>query len=713
MSTQLPDVSSDPSLQNPPPQGGERPPLLRRLAAAGLLAAVSMTGAGCTIGGDQEAAEVSSTESTAPSSKDVVVEDIRNIVKIRDKLETATSEDELEEISGLYEDLSPSGKATFDSVDAAVDRAEAEKILESVEYDTEDPESARKTVDKIIDDKKLAGKAQKAIDAIEANGLVDEVSYGGTEPDTARKTVKNHIKDDSIRKQALTAIDRIEAKDIYDTASYGGLEPEQARQQISKIQDSDARSKAMEALQAEIAADDVIPGDDNFSEVYERAHQTESELSALEDTAQAAVEETADEASDWKDSIEDEIDKLISDTEGQTRQYVKRANNLSPEKQVNLAIESYDKPNQQIKLGDIKGEKIEVFVPDDNRDWNEEKVERFAEVKVVDGKVVLQYSEHTKIPDAAKKQFQQVVDAVSPLLHASFANGDLINIHFIIGDDYNPYYLPKTHEIYMNLGRDEYLSIDQLRSGLVHENTHALTSGVFELAPGASESEKRLIGEVCTSVRSAAIDTLQYSVSDMPSALSELEKLAKPEHKKLFSSLRKAVEAGNMPDAVGSLWEGEYAGVALNDCWNAASFDSMLTDASGKIGSYISSTDLEYLADSDVYKKLASDWERTASSFAIYSKFNEANYITSDYEYKEYLGHSEDNLSELIASIMDVSISYPDQFADTIKDMDDDEQTSAIEALGLSIDLLVKRHPELLGPMSKLEARILTRIHSK
>ncbi len=198
----------------------------------------------------------------------------------------------------------------------------------------------------------------------------------------------------------------------------------------------------------------------------------------------------------------------------------------------------------------------------------------------------------------------------------------------------------------------------------------------------------------------------------MPSALSELETLAKPEHKKLFETLRMAVEAGSMPDAVGSLWEGGYGDVMLNDCFEAVDFDSMLSDVSIKSGGFISPSELEYLYDSDAYNQLAADWAQAARAYTIYSKFNEAHYITTDSEYKEYLGHTEDSFSELVASVVDVAISYPDQFADTIKDMDDDEKAAAIEALGLSIDLVVKRHPELLGYFSGLEARILTRIHA-
>ncbi|QQS19059.1 hypothetical protein IPL68_03370 [Candidatus Saccharibacteria bacterium] len=98
---------------------------------------------------------------------------------------------------------------------------------------------------------------------------------------------------------------------------------------------------------------------------------------------------------------------------------------------------------------------------------------------VKDGKVFLQFEEGSNVSAESVAQIQKIVGDVTPLMTNAFAAGDLLSIRFIIGNEYNPYFVGLEKEVHMLLADNDPLSEEQLRQGLVHEVTHAMVDAAF------------------------------------------------------------------------------------------------------------------------------------------------------------------------------------------------------------------------------------------
>jgi hypothetical protein len=65
------------------------------------------------------------------------------------------------------------------------------------------------------------------------------------------------------------------------------------------------------------------------------------------------------------------------------------------------------------------------------------------------------------------------------------------------------------------------------------------------------------------------------------------------------------------------------------------------------------------------------------------------------------MGHSEDNIDEMYASILDAALTWPDKFRETLKGMEREDQKVVLDMLGACTEQMAK-HPSLQPYVIKL-----------
>lgn len=77
----------------------------------------------------------------------------------------------------------------------------------------------------------------------------------------------------------------------------------------------------------------------------------------------------------------------------------------------------------------------------------------------------------------------------------------------------------------------------------------------------------------------------------------------------------------------------------------------------------------------------------------------------SQYQYdSEVMGHPHDGVDELAASTLNVTISYPEDFARNLQLVSQDDREAILEVVRLTIDQTAQAHPKLRGYLSDREA---------
>jgi hypothetical protein len=92
---------------------------------------------------------------------------------------------------------------------------------------------------------------------------------------------------------------------------------------------------------------------------------------------------------------------------------------------------------------------------------------------------------------------------------------------------------------------------------------------------------------------------------------------------------------------------------------------------------------------------------------SLYSTLIESTYLDGAFD---NMGHSYDNLDELAASTINILISFPDEFAENIKDLPEDQQDAVIAVVRTVVDEIARTNPELADFMHEREATLIEAI---
>ena len=737
--TSLPDHLS-PATINTATAADTRPSRLRRnVGKATTTVLMAATGASCTFtGGGHHAEKPSGTrqEQVVPSPSDSVADAIHTRFRIENLIIGSGAKPAEARI--LLDKLPQNQRPQ--EISTAVDLADASDAVTKTSAYTWKPSQARHEIEDIANpDAKTP--ATKAIDILDASQTASGLSAYTIKPEEARKEIES-IADATIRQQADKVVDSIIASHTVTGVKILSVKPDEALQAINLIKDPAIRDQAQKGVVAQIILQGVrsydakvladaqtqLAGitDLDLRRIAEDAlkqriqgngptFQT-SELSRFADKTQSGLSRNSTseiaQLLDQKSQVSQITKKLRDDMYDQLKLSSKAIqimvhdhNNLSADVVKPLSISTLPDPGASVDLSTAKGTKKVLdlgHLQDMPTDVKE--IDQFAEFFVEDGTLQLRFEANNGLKPEAMGQITGLMNELGPLFYAGFASGDLLSVRFIVGDEYNPYYLPTAREIHVILPKDASTSIDQLRSGLVHEETHALTRRAFSSDADIKPEEVSKLVKACETIRATAYNAAEARFRTMPEILGNLRAQAHSEDQQVIDFIIQKAQQGTLDQFLKNRF-GQYSDEYANDCLER-DLKSVIDDAAYQLR--IDPNRLSYLKDTDPYKKAAGQWYVVQRYYSVFDKINESNLVTTNYVDKDTLGHSEENVKELVGSILDDAISWPQQFGQVLRMMSPEDKDAAIQAFQMSVDLVVNRDESLRGPLSTYEAIVLT-----
>lgn len=374
-------------------------------------------------------------------------------------------------------------------------------------------------------------------------------------------------------------------------------------------------------------------------------------------------------------------------------------------------------PAKNIDLRDVRGPKAYYALGEKQI----EPLHQFAEVYVKDGKVTLHFEDGSNVGAESAAQLQRIVDDVTPLMTNAFAAGDLLSIRFIIGKQYNPYFIGREKEVHMLLAKNDPLSEEQLRQGLVHEVTHAMVDAAFGEVV-ISKEEAGLVKNACKLLSDETYKQYQQALQLDAGALQRLVEKSDGDVKKVFVKLQELVASGTLTTITASDMATSVVterNINWTDC-NDANFASLLLDVgyaakvtdpssvydrikaqfapalNDPVTAANSTTASQTTAKNDTdFMKILDGWTNAIHKESLFKKLNESSFSRTESWVKEYLGHSRDNAHELMATVVDVSLSNPRELVALIRALGADERKAVIAAINASYFVITKMHPNI------------------
>lgn len=350
-----------------------------------------------------------------------------------------------------------------------------------------------------------------------------------------------------------------------------------------------------------------------------------------------------------------------------------------------------------------------------------EPLHQFAEVYVKDGKVELHFEEGSNVSAESVAQLQRIVADVTPLMTNAFATGDLVSVRFIIGEEYNPYFTGNEKEVHMLLANNDPLSEEQLRQGLVHEVTHAMVDAAFGEVV-ISKEEAGLVKNACKMLSDETYKQYQQALRLDAGALQRLVDKSDGDAKKVFVKLQELVASGTLTTITANDMATSVVterDINWTDC-NDANFASLLVDVgyaakvtnpskvydrikaqfapalTNPVTAANSTTASQTTAKNDAdFTKILDGWTNVIHKESLFKKLNESSFSRTESWVKEYLGHSRDNAHELMATVVDVSLSNPRELVALIRALGADERKAVIAAINASYSVITKMHPNI------------------
>lgn len=554
-----------------------------------------------------------------------------------------------------------------------------------------------------ISDPTIRQSVEKSAYVPQIKQILDRTSY---DPQGAVDDLAASDLPEDVRIKTEAAIQKILAAEVIKSSSYSPDESPRLATALALITDPVLLEQTTRTVELNQQRRDYLYGEasiDFESDVYD---QMEADASALADPildgAEQAREELTDTGLDYT-QISSDINEAENSLQRLATQETKQRNSLE--------VTPYEVTVLPELMG--RGSKIDLSAADSDRMYNNssgpDEYRELGQAHIKDGRLILEFGENVSLSESAMKQMNRVFEYARPLLEAGFTSGDSNTIRFVLGDDFGPYYDTITRETIVVLPKDDSTTVDQLAMALVHETVHALTRSAYTVE-NVTVEEGTAIGQACKAVKDASYEHLELSLRfSTPDLLQNVLEVAKPEHKPLIQTMITAVEDGTFEQLVtNGIGEStsEFA-IALNECeylsvWN------VLDEAARVNQIEFEDDELDYLFETPELKEFIKEWASIMNYASIYSKINESSFVETEYIAKESLGHSEEDTAELMASLLDAAISYPDQLATVISDMRDEDRAATIQALRATIDIVVNRHPTLRGMMSSLEAELLS-----
>lgn len=239
-----------------------------------------------------------------------------------------------------------------------------------------------------------------------------------------------------------------------------------------------------------------------------------------------------------------------------------------------------------------------------------------------------------------------------------------------------------------------------------HEFNHALVQNlglVDRSATGVLDSEvvpidMQKYSELCNSIRDIAVtQTLSRMQSKLALQFDKTANLLDAERGAVFREVANAMRNGTFGDYQAQqgesqdIWESVVQSCKVDDPWQVAVRELK------KRGLALPSTEEYDVFDSAL--QATDDWEIALSDHSIYRVLRENTYFAPGTVHGQMLGHPYDSANELMASYMNVAVSFPDELRANMARLPKDQQQVLRDLLTLLSDDMTRIHgdsPELV-----------------
>lgn len=572
----------------------------------------------------------------------------------------------------------------------------AGKLVRQVD-DTMSIDEARNSVSLGVPDgaEDFTDHALQALDATHAEQIVKDYSLIQGEEDVARAQLST-IENPAIRELTEVAIDAHNASKLLKDLWLGRITPTEAREDASNIADAEIRAITFAAIKtgesdpysaSEISTDMYLTGSDLGYQIGDFSEPFKADERAV---------------SSYRNQLYDDLHRSLESVEQAVGNRIATAHHLQPQEVE--ALKPLANPGEVVDLSTVEGLQTipnycsKVVSEDNKKDCGPETYQQFAELYVKDGELAVAFQDGGGLTEKVRTQIQTAIDNKRAFLEAAFASGELASVHFVIGESYNPYYLVPTREIYMVLPSDDTMSMDQLASGLSHETKHALSRNFFA-GINVSDEQLRQVNNACNDLRKTAYEDFQNTLWMDPTILGDIRAAAKFEHQPIIDTLIQSVQESTFANVVSlDQHELEFAlpSSVFNECYEVgASASDIVIHAIKEAGVKASYDDVKYLFETNAFAELRSRWSSLINYSSVYAQLiNESNYVTTKSPDLEYLGHSEERVTEVYASLPTGALDYEDQFKSGLSKLNADERRALLDLLDLTLEELAK-HPSL------------------
>lgn len=577
-------------------------------------------------------------------------------------------------------------------------------LADAADAVTDSPDVGLKEVANVQDpDIKQRVEAQ-----INKNLVDSEVNTLSTiDPQSSIDSIKDLPAD--IRPLVRAGYQKVLVEKAINEASYN---PEAATATCSFIDDPAVKDKLAHLIDLKNQIDSLFQASNYVHDTY---YSLKNQIDGLQDELHGWINTDTNPTEGFDvDQAKTEIIDLNNEISKHTTTEVKAHNNFEALPFANPALPELSERNARINLAHVKGVKnLEKAEPDDPVAYSE-----FAQIYMEDGQIKLKVHEGANLSEDAERQIRAVMKHAEPLLQAGFASGDLSLVRLavprgiIAKDDitHEGSYDPQTREELIGLPQNNNTSVDLLALTFVHESAHALVRSAYSLEQVTPEMGAN-VAKACTALKDAAYNRVESSLQTYPERLQGLMAQAHPEHQVVIQKLIDAVASGTFEklifDPNAEQGEDSEYGMVLNNCTDFSFFNALVT-AADQAGVVRGANTFDYLSQSEEFSKFMDEWNFTMGFGSIYKKLNESNFVDTVSEIKEYVGHSEENATEAMATITDDALNYTEQLKVAMaEDMNDEERAATIQTLRATVDIIVANHPSLTGLMSEVEANIL------
>lgn len=248
---------------------------------------------------------------------------------------------------------------------------------------------------------------------------------------------------------------------------------------------------------------------------------------------------------------------------------------------------------------------------------------------------------------------------------------------------------------------------------ITHEAGHAIFSTTQPSAWNETEMTPAVRSDfvnACRTLRDISLQKIRYNISLIENATERLANTySNPVMKQRFEALTESLNDGEISELQFDSGNVGLEEAHLPEC-SVASIVQMARIV-GDINSYGDPGDISL----DIGRDEVLYWMGEANAalldvlrdMSTYRLLTESSYPDSPPD----MGHPFDNLDELAASTLNIMITYPEEFAQKVRVLPEDEKQAILQVVRLVVDEVRNTHPGLDGYLFTEEAEFVTALN--